>query len=88
MLAYWVILALGIGGWFQLRARWPALAHLFLFYALLVTVLHLPFNMNTRLRIPLVDPLLVILAAGECFALYRKFKRADFAVSSNAPSLG
>lgn len=86
VLAYWVILALGMGGWFRLRTRWPALAHLLLFYALLVTVLHLPFNMNTRLRIPFIDPLLVILAGGECLALYRKFTRADFAVSSNAPS--
>ncbi len=78
VLVYWVILALGIGGWFRLRARSPALAHLLLFYALLVTVLHVPFNMNTRLRIPFIDPLLVVFAGGECLALYRKSKDADF----------
>lgn len=88
VLVYWVILALGIGGWFRLRARSPALAHLLLFYALLVTVLHLPFNMNTRLRIPFIDPLLVVLAGGECLALYLKPKEANFAVSSSSPSRG
>ena len=62
--AYWTILALAVVGWFSLRTERPALAQVFLMYMLLVTVLHLPFNMSTRYRIPLMDPLLVVLAAG------------------------
>jgi hypothetical protein len=62
--AYWAILGLGIIGWFSLRREKPALARIFLLYILIVTVLHLPFNMNTRYRIPLMDPLLVVLGAG------------------------
>ena len=62
--AYWIILALAIIGWFSLRREKQALAQVFLLYVLLVTVLHLPFNMSTRYRIPLMDPLLVVLGAG------------------------
>jgi 4-amino-4-deoxy-L-arabinose transferase-like glycosyltransferase len=62
--AYWIILALAIIGWFSLRRERRALAQAFLLYVLLVTVLHLPFNMSTRYRIPLMDPLLVVLGAG------------------------
>jgi len=62
--AYWVILALAIIGWFCLHREKPTLAQAFLLYILLVTVLHLPFNMSTRYRIPLMDPLLVVLGAG------------------------
>jgi 4-amino-4-deoxy-L-arabinose transferase-like glycosyltransferase len=62
--AYWPILGLAVIGWFFLRREKPALAQVFLLYILLVTVLHLPFNMNTRYRIPLMDPLLVVLGAG------------------------
>ena len=58
---YWALLALGIAGWFRLRAVMPQLAYAFLFYAVLVTILHVPFNMNTRLRMPFVDPWLAML---------------------------
>jgi 4-amino-4-deoxy-L-arabinose transferase-like glycosyltransferase len=61
VLFYWALLALGIAGWFQLRAVKPELAYILLFYAILVTVLHIPFNMNTRLRMPFIDPLLAAL---------------------------
>ena len=59
---YWALLALGIAGWFRLRALQPRLAYVFLFYAVLVTILHVPFNMNTRLRMPFIDPWLAMLA--------------------------
>jgi 4-amino-4-deoxy-L-arabinose transferase-like glycosyltransferase len=58
---YWALLGLGIAGWFRLRALKPELAYIFLFYAILVTILHIPFNMNTRLRMPFIDPLLAAL---------------------------
>jgi len=62
VLFYWLLLALGIAGWFRLRAVSPQLAHIFLFYAIVVTILHVPFNMNTRLRMPFIDPWLAVLA--------------------------
>ncbi|MGH9685950.1 MAG: ArnT family glycosyltransferase [Candidatus Acidiferrales bacterium] len=65
VLVYWVLLAFGIAGWFRLRSRSSGLARVFLFYVILATVLHVPFNMNTRLRMPFIDPLLAILAAGQ-----------------------
>lgn len=67
--AYWTILALAIIGWFSLRTEKQVLAQALLLYILLVTVLHLPFNMSTRYRIPLMDPLLVVLGAGTSAAL-------------------
>jgi hypothetical protein len=33
-----------------------------MFYAVGFTLLHLPFVMNTRLRIPLMEPLIIVLA--------------------------
>jgi 4-amino-4-deoxy-L-arabinose transferase-like glycosyltransferase len=62
VLVYWGFLLLGIVGWFHLRVRKPAVAWLFLFYAMLITVLHLPFAMNTRIGVPFIDPLVAILA--------------------------
>jgi 4-amino-4-deoxy-L-arabinose transferase-like glycosyltransferase len=62
VLFYWLLLVLGIVGWFKLRTVQPELAHIFLFYAILVTILHVPFNMNTRLRMPFIDPWLAVLA--------------------------
>jgi len=60
--AYWAILAMALLGWSQLRVRNVPLARTFLLYALFVTAMHLPFVMNTRLRMPLIDPLLAALA--------------------------
>ena len=37
-------------------------ALLFAAYAVVVTAMHLPFVMNTRIRAPLIEPALVILA--------------------------
>ena len=60
--AQWVILALATVGWFALRKLRPAVANFFLVYAVGYTILHLPLVMSTRLRIPLMEPLQVILA--------------------------
>ena len=62
VLAYWAVLAAAILGWLRLRKSTPRIAHLLLLYCVLATVLHLPFTMNTRLRVPLIDPLLCVLA--------------------------
>ncbi|MGH9690618.1 MAG: ArnT family glycosyltransferase [Candidatus Acidiferrales bacterium] len=62
VLAYWIALALAITGWFGLRTRHPMVAWSLLPYAVLVTIAHLPFAMNTRIRMPFIDPLVVVLA--------------------------
>jgi len=62
VLSYWAVLSVAIAGWLRLRKFAPRIAHLLLLYCVLATVLHLPFTMNTRLRVPLIDPLLCVLA--------------------------
>ncbi|HTZ99641.1 MAG TPA: glycosyltransferase family 39 protein [Candidatus Aquilonibacter sp.] len=62
VVAYWVVLVLGVCGWLALRRTHRSLAYVLLVYAAGLTMLHLPLVMNTRLRIPLMDPLLVMLA--------------------------
>ena len=62
VLAYWILLLAGIAGWLKLRRSNPDAARLFLSYAVVITVMHLPFVMNTRIRAPLIEPALAILA--------------------------
>jgi len=62
VVAYWIVLALAIAGGRSLREAQPGLANMLLIYAIGLTVLHLPLYMNTRLRIPLMEPLVVILS--------------------------
>lgn len=64
VLFYWVLLSFGIVGWFRTRRSAPMLARAFFLYAVLLTALHLPFPMITRLRIPFMDPLIAILGGG------------------------
>jgi 4-amino-4-deoxy-L-arabinose transferase-like glycosyltransferase len=72
VLAYWLTLLLAIYGWWWLRQSKPRIAMVLLVYAAGFTLLHLPLVMNTRLRIPLLEPLLVMLAgAGWCWILER-----------------
>lgn len=67
VLAYWLALMLAMFGWWCLREIKPRLAAVLLIYAAGFTLLHLPLVMNTRLRIPLLEPLFVMLAgAGWC----------------------
>ncbi len=72
---YWVILALGAMGWLRLRQAHPDVARALLFYAILETALHLPLTMNTRLRSPLMDPVLCSLAGGGCAWFLSRFGR-------------
>ncbi|MGH9682896.1 MAG: glycosyltransferase family 39 protein [Candidatus Acidiferrales bacterium] len=62
VVGYWILLALGIAGWFELRKRHREFAAVVALYAILITILHLPFNMNTRLRTPFMDPWIAVLA--------------------------
>jgi 4-amino-4-deoxy-L-arabinose transferase-like glycosyltransferase len=64
VLVYWLALGLAIAGWLALRGRSPAAAWLLLFYVILMTVLNLPFAMETRHRVPMIDPLIAALAGG------------------------
>jgi len=61
---YWALLGLASLGWWILRKMRPSVAAILLGYAILMTLLHTPFVMNTRIRAPLVDPLIAILAGG------------------------
>jgi hypothetical protein len=66
---YWAVLALAVVGWFRLSTSQPGIARVVLFYAVLLTAIHLPLTMNTRLRSPLFDPLLASLSAGGLLTL-------------------
>lgn len=61
---YWLLLVLACAGWWKLKQTRSQVAALLLGYAVLMTVLHIPFLMNTRIRSPLVDPILAVLAGG------------------------
>jgi len=67
---YWFLLGLAIAGWNRLKARNRDAALLFAIYAVVVTIMHIPFVMSTRIRAPLIEPALVILA-GLAFAQAR-----------------
>ena len=69
VLAYWIVLGLSIVGWIRIFFSSRDLSLAILFYILVVTAAHLPFVMNTRLRIPFFDPLLAVLAGGGFLAL-------------------
>lgn len=59
---YWVALVLAVIGWSRLRSTNPCMAKSLILYAAVLTAFHLPLTMNTRLRVPLFDPLLATLA--------------------------
>lgn len=58
-----VVLALAVVGWLRLRHEQREIAVFLLGYAALVSVVHLPFIMTSRYRVPFLDTVLVILAA-------------------------
>ena len=61
VIVFWFLLVVGVAGWCKLRLRNPDAALLFAAYAVVVTAMHLPFVMSTRIRAPLIEPALVIL---------------------------
>jgi hypothetical protein len=59
VLFYWVILSAALMAGWRLRRRIPYV----IVYAAFLTLLHLPLPMSTRLRVPLLEPVLIALAA-------------------------
>jgi 4-amino-4-deoxy-L-arabinose transferase-like glycosyltransferase len=72
---YWIALTFAIAGWRYLYSSSRIIALTLAFYALFVTLAHLPFVMNSRIRIPFFDPLICILAAGGFVQLFEKVQR-------------
>ena len=77
VLIYWTILVMALFGWRQLHRNWPLAANVLLAYALIYTVLHLPLVMSTRIRFPLMDPLVAILGGKGVLSL-KVFQRHEF----------
>jgi len=65
------VLALAIAGWLRLRRDSSRIAAFLFGYAALVSLVHLPFIMTSRYRVPFLDTLLVMLAAA-AFPLVRR----------------
>jgi Dolichyl-phosphate-mannose-protein mannosyltransferase len=85
VVAYWIALALALVGLIKLFSTRRVAAITTLAYALFVTAAHLPFVMNTRLRIPFVDPLVAVLAAGGLLACVSRYGgKADRLASHGA----
>ena len=74
VLAYWAVLVLAVLGWSTVPRTTEPVAIMLLIYAAGFTLLHLPLVMNTRLRIPLLEPLFVILAGAGWISLSRIWK--------------
>jgi 4-amino-4-deoxy-L-arabinose transferase-like glycosyltransferase len=71
VIIYLGYLGTALVGWFHLRRIQPLLAGVFLWYAVVVTLFHLPFNMLTRYRMPFADPLIAVLAGMGAIVLMR-----------------
>jgi 4-amino-4-deoxy-L-arabinose transferase-like glycosyltransferase len=71
VISYWLVFALAIIGWRELHRVYPHIARTLLAYAVVLTILHLPLVMSTRIRIPLMDPLIVALAGGGWSRVWR-----------------
>lgn len=76
VLFYWFALVLAVGGFMRLRRSERRISNALLLYCIAATLLHLPVTMNTRLRSPLIDPLICVLAAGELSVLFGKRRAA------------
>jgi 4-amino-4-deoxy-L-arabinose transferase-like glycosyltransferase len=74
---YWGLLGLGCYGWLMLRNSGPKVALILLGYATLMTILHSPFVMNSRIRAPLIDPMIAILAGGGAAALLKGYRELN-----------
>ncbi len=82
VLSYCLALLLAIFGWWVLRKRNPRVALVLQVYAAGFTLLHLPLVMNTRLRIPLLEPLIVMLAGAGWWRLAARWPQPCAKLSS------
>ncbi len=64
VMIYWFVLVIALLGLVSLFSSSRTAAFVIAFYVVVVTSAHVPFVMNTRLRIPFIDPLLAVLAGG------------------------
>jgi hypothetical protein len=64
VLVHWIVLGFAVAGWKRLSREHRDEARFLLAYAVLISLLHLPFIMSSRHRIPFFEPILVILFAG------------------------
>jgi len=64
VLVHWMVLASAVGGWMRLSREHRDEARFLLVYAVLISLIHLPFIMTSRYRVPFFDPVLAVLAAG------------------------
>ena len=75
VLAHWSVLALAIFGWLRLRREHARISLFLLGYAVLVSLAHLPFIMSSRYRVPFLETVLVMLAAGG-ISFHARFTRS------------
>jgi 4-amino-4-deoxy-L-arabinose transferase-like glycosyltransferase len=68
----WFALALALLGWRLLARRHRRAARLLVFYAVVVTVAHLPFVMASRYRFVFIEPVLVLLGGAAVVDLGRR----------------
>lgn len=88
VIIYLIALVLALVGWLKLFSSNKMAASVILFYVTVITVGHLPFVMNTRLRVPFIDPLVAVLAAGGISYLTEIFQNRRMAKGdSKSPHL-
>lgn len=88
---YWIAPVAAAIGWFLVYHAEPRMAKSLLLYALLLTAFHLPLTMNTRLRVPLFDPLAATLAGCSIYyglSVSRSLPQPNSQITGRAPSEG
>lgn len=84
---YWLLLVLAIIGCWSLRKSRPGLLVAFTAYAVVITLLHVPFVMNSRIRTPLLDPIIAVLAGGGAAGLVEVTKQTKAAEAEELQSV-
>lgn len=73
----WIGFLLALFGWKSLARVHRREARLLVAYALVITVVHLPFIMASRYRIPFISPVVILLAGAGLLDLYRRFRPSE-----------
>jgi 4-amino-4-deoxy-L-arabinose transferase-like glycosyltransferase len=77
----WAALLLALFGWNVLERAHRSEARLLVAYAVVITVIHLPFIMASRYRIPFISPVIILLAGAGLLDLYRRLRPLDAATA-------
>lgn len=80
----WGGLLLALFGWRALARAHRREAWLLATYAAVITVIHLPFVMTSRYRIPFISPVVILLAGAGLLDLYRRFRPANATASPSS----